>query len=198
MVEAYPLHYPNNKSRTPNSKRIRSRFKSGLTTEKAQRALHLQLERLKASNIVVSTNMPLRKDGGFYSSAREPDDPGVAVYFIYKEKQKCFACDKYDYLRDNIWAIAKTIEAIRGIERWGTGEMVDQAFAGFDALPDPSQVGKKYWWEILNVSKSASKDEIRKAYITLAQEKHPDKGGDADNFSELSEAYSRGMQGEGN
>jgi hypothetical protein len=47
----------------------------------------------------------------------------------------CFACDRWDSVADNVQAIRKTIEALRGIERWGTGDMVQRAFAGFVALP---------------------------------------------------------------
>lgn len=193
MIDSYPLHYPTNKPRTPSNKRIRSRFKGGLSNEKAQRELNNCLLRLNAKNIVISTNMPLRKDGGFYSSAREPDDPGVAVYFEYKNSQKCFACDKYDFLRDNIRAIAKTIEAIRGIERWGTGDMVDQAFSGFTALPDKT----KTWYEILEVSEKASVEEINAAYRRLAKIYHPDvkSTGDVDKFTELTNAYEQGIDG---
>ena len=48
---------------------------------------------------------------------------------------------------------------------------------------------KRDYYEILGVSKSASKDEIKKAYKKSAIKHHPDKGGDAEKFKELSEAY---------
>ncbi len=49
----------------------------------------------------------------------------------------------------------------------------------------------KNYYEILGVEKSASKDEIKKAFRKLAQIHHPDKkGGDATRFKEASEAYS--------
>jgi len=56
----------------------------------------------------------------------------------------CLACDRWDKVQDNIYAIAMTIEPLRGIERWGSGSMVEQAFTGFFALPAP-----KSPWEIL-------------------------------------------------
>lgn len=50
---------------------------------------------------------------------------------------------------------------------------------------------KKDYYEILGVQKSASKDEIKKAFHKLAHKYHPDKsGGDAAAFKEASEAYS--------
>jgi molecular chaperone DnaJ len=48
----------------------------------------------------------------------------------------------------------------------------------------------KDYYEILGVAKDADQEEIKKAYRTLSKEHHPDHGGDAEKFKELSEAYS--------
>ncbi|OGC86021.1 hypothetical protein A3D70_02535 [Candidatus Adlerbacteria bacterium RIFCSPHIGHO2_02_FULL_54_18] len=50
---------------------------------------------------------------------------------------------------------------------------------------------KRDYYELLGVQKSASKEEIKKAFHKLAHKFHPDKKeGDADKFKEVSEAYS--------
>src|SRR5882724_9042466 len=48
----------------------------------------------------------------------------------------------------------------------------------------------KDYYDILGVQKTASDDDIKKAFRKLAQKYHPDKkGGDEAKFKEVSEAY---------
>jgi molecular chaperone DnaJ len=48
----------------------------------------------------------------------------------------------------------------------------------------------KNYYETLGVDKKATKEDIKKAFRTLAQKHHPDKGGDEAKFKEITEAYS--------
>jgi DnaJ family protein A protein 2 len=45
------------------------------------------------------------------------------------------------------------------------------------------------YYTVLGVDKSASTEEIKKAYRALAMKHHPDKGGDSEQFKKISEAY---------
>jgi molecular chaperone DnaJ len=50
-------------------------------------------------------------------------------------------------------------------------------------------MSKRDYYEILGVSKSASADEVKKAFRKAAVKYHPDKGGDEVKFKEVNEAY---------
>lgn len=176
MEDAFPLQWPDGRLRTPVHQREWGRFKG--TPDAVQREMRDEIERMGGRQIVVSTNKPVRRDGGIYANAREPDDPGVAVYFQRGKDRVCFACDQYDRVWKNMRAIAKTIEAMRGIERWGSKEMLDRAFTGFAALPPPDAPiamrgpGElpKPWHVVLGVRPDAPWNEIRAAYRDKVRE----------------------------
>ena len=45
-------------------------------------------------------------------------------------------------------------------------------------------------YDILEISKNAKQDDIKKAYRKKALENHPDKGGSEENFKKINFAYS--------
>lgn len=53
----------------------------------------------------------------------------------------------------------------------------------------PKKSDNTRYYEILGVSKSASPDDLKKAYKKAAIKNHPDKGGDPEKFKELAQAY---------
>ncbi len=60
---------------------------------------------------------------------------------------------------------------------------------GMGGRPSGGDVDTTKLYETLGVDKSASKKDIRKAYMKLSREHHPDKGGDEHKFKEISAAY---------
>jgi hypothetical protein len=185
-IDSYPLCWPTGWKRELTRKR--SVFKTSFERARVQLFKELKLLGVGDWNVVLSTNIPLRRDGMPYANIAAPQDPGVAVYFRFKDKPMVFACDQYTKAVDNLYAVAKTIEAIRGIQRWGASDMMERTFTGFVALPPP-QATKREWWEILGVSKTASPDQIKEAWRDLAYKHHPDRGGSNELMSKINHAY---------
>lgn len=192
--EAYPLCWPVGYKRTPGYRRINSIFKQSM--DRAQNFLRDEVKRLGATSLIVSTNLRLRQDGGIYSAdlSKLIEDPGVAVYFKYKGKDVSMCCDQYNRVWENIYALGKGIEALRGMERWGVSEFLDRAFTGFAALPSSVIVPYIDTWKVLGLpGRPATIDEVEKAYKKQCFTSHPDHGGTAEQFNQLQQAYRQGL-----
>ena len=185
MKEAYPLCWPAGYKRTAS--RINSRFKS--TMDMAQRFLRMEIQRLGGTELIVSSNLRIRNDGGLYADdlKKKINDPGVAIYFRRKKKDISLCCDQYSTVWENIYALGKGIEAMRGLERWGVSDFLDRAFTGFVALPE--SIATRYWWMLLGIDRNANKETVVNAYRQLIKKHHPDVGGDAREFMEIRKAY---------
>lgn len=196
MTEAYPLHWPLGWRRTPPAQRKRASFgkstrtehgwyrKDDLTVPQATERLRMELVRLGTSAVVISTNVELNSYGEPRGGRRSPDDPGAAVYFQRNGKPYSLACDRWDRVADNIAAIAKHIEAMRGMERWGVGTL-DRIFEGFAALPAPGMVSKRHWRQVLGAPSPCSLELAERLYRQEARRAHPDNGGNHAAMAEL-------------
>lgn len=190
---AFPLSWPDGWPRTKAGYVRESRFSRPVaygnrwhSMEEARRILADELDRLGAVNAVLSTNVRLRLDGAPVSNSAQPSDRGAAVYFTLKQKPVALACDRWNRVECNVWAIAKHIESLRAQDRWGVGN-IEQAFRGYMALPERSS--NSQWWEVLGVAINATADQVKDAYRILVKKHHPDAGGDAELFRRVQEAY---------
>ena len=191
----YPLAWPTGWPRTRASDRERSRFRNAravddqLSMTDATNRLIRECRLLGAANVIVSTNVAVRRDGLPYARQRTPEDPGAAVYFKLESVPEglVLACDRWLRVEDNIAAVAAHIGALRGIDRWGVGS-VRQAFAGYKRLtagdaPTP-------WWEVLGIDRQAPAVAVKKAYKELAKLHHPDREtGNLERFQAISKAW---------
>lgn len=153
-----------------------------------------ELRMLKAQNVVISSNLALRKDGYPLAMKSQPEDVGVAVYFVLNGRTQCIPCDKWKRIEDNMHAIGLTIGALRGLDRWGAKEMVDAAFSGFQALPDYSDGQKatpRYFFDCVDV------EHARQRFRTLSKELHPDAGGKSEDFAEMNRQYQKFLEERG-
>jgi hypothetical protein len=219
-ISAYPLQWPAGWPRTPAGQRQEARFgnrvqhsreasvpgqpsqrwtsfRRGRTHNDALRHLANELERMGAGSVVISTNLELRGDGLPYANRRTPEDCGVAVYFTLPgdKQHRCMPCDRFDRVPDNLFAVAKSIEALRGLERWGGGRMVDAAFSGFKALP--AMGSGLPWWDVLELPGPTgnTQADVERAFRRIAPKHHPDVTGGAPSkdWLALTEARSQAL-----
>ena len=185
-VEAFPLCWPEGWPQTEYRKWSLPGGRTSNTWHSVLGRLQTELKRLGAENMVLSTNQPLRRDGQPYANRTRVDEPGVAVYFEYKGKNMVMAQDAFEMLVDNIRSLALAIEGLRQMERHGGAAMMERAFSGFEALPNPDKI---IWHHVLGVPENASEAEIRRAYHRAAKNAHPDKGGDTARMAQVNEAW---------
>lgn len=82
----------------------------------------------------------------------------------------------------------KTINSLRGIERWGSKKMVEASFQGFQALPyyENGAITKSYF------DGCNTQEGIKNRFRELAKKLHPDvNDGKADDFIELNKQYEK-------
>jgi hypothetical protein len=200
VKEAFPLNWPPSWKRTAITARVHGSFgtkKDGgyglrdVTIAEAVGRVLFSLDMMKvpSGDTLISTNNAVRRDGVPYTNRGMNPDPGVAVYWKVKGKERCMAIDRYDSIAGNLAAIAASLEALRSVARHGSAEILDRAFTGFAALPAAEQ-----WFQVLGVGVSATEVQIRDAYQRLAHKHHPDLGGDEAAMSRINRARDQGLE----
>lgn len=186
-----PLAWPHGRARTPAHERTRALFSRDrhheATISGGRRDLARELRLLGVRDYIISTNLALRLDGEPRSGQAEPSEPGVAVYFDLDGRPTVLACDRWDRVADNLRAIVKHIDSIRGQDRWGVGTIA-QAFAGYVALPPPADGERppRPWREVMNFGKGerVSMSALNMRYRELAKT----RAGDEEKLRELNVA----------
>lgn len=192
-ITNYPLTWPQGWKRTNLQEHSRFARKTGqcsrrdITINEATSFVLGELDRMNVGdwNVIISTNLKLRNDGLPYSGQKDPDDNGVSVWWKDGGKQLVIAIDKYTRAADNLYAIGKTIEAMRGIERWGSGEILERTFTGFTALPNPAAIN---WRDVLNYQGS-DPVECKSCYRIAIKNAHPDNGGNNEQAARVNAAW---------
>ena len=185
MTTAYPLAWPPGWPRTPAGRRSYNHQLKRATFDSARSDLYVELRRLGATAVTLSSSIPLRLDGQHYATQR-PDggDPGIAVYFTLRGRQMSMARDCYDNCAQNLRSLGLAIGYLRGLDRHGGAAMLERAFAGFAALPPPAGDSADIvnWREVLGpVPEYDDKAELLAMlefrYRRRAKEAHADTGG---------------------
>lgn len=200
---SYPLEWPSGVERTTPGKRKNANFKEKTTTGKWKRKsmntatsdLMNEIDLWGGKNVVLSCNVPHRKDDGMpYAKYKKPEDPGAVIYFQVDDEHWNVPIDTYTRVPDNIYAIYRTLNHLRAIERDGGKTVANRAYTNFKALPEAGAGTGSKWYEILGVDYYASEPEIIKAYRRKAKVYHPDKpNGSREKWNELQEARDQGL-----
>lgn len=196
----FPLAWPESTPRTPPGRRQwKSKYKR--TYLQARTEAEDELRKFAAgARFVITTDIPPRMQG-------DPDDPGVAAFWLpaRSTEPRAFAVDKYRTVRDNMCALAVTIEAFRAIERAGGAQILEVAMRSFEAklLPANAQAPLHEWRKVLGLADLpgglvaylgpggkmlTDREAVEAAYKAQLFERHPDKGGTQDSFVELQRA----------
>lgn len=158
----YPLQWPEGRARTKPTDRRISRFGGrgdrvhGMSPYESAKHLLEEMRKLGASHVTITSELPTRNDGLPYSDGRTKE-PGIAVWFVQQGVERVFACDVWRSAAENMHAITLSVEAMRGLDRWGMADVVRLAFAGFAALPSgdpetPPAPIKRHWREVLGMT----------------------------------------------
>lgn len=189
----------------------RSQFKS--TYKKTKELLENELWQFTVVWSSVQLEMfihaeDLRQDGELRANAK-PYKPGVALSFTIitrrlrnretgeirnETKTLSYPCDTFDDWRDNLRAIALSLEKLRAVSRYGVFKYEDM----IERLALPSADGKLATIDLAyqflaehsgeNISKMQTDTAVlNQAYLTCLHKFHPDKGGDKELFLRLQE-----------
>lgn len=189
--------------KTPSWRRTRSPFKTIWT--KVINHLDREIRMLGGRNVVFRlevSDRDIRQDGLLRSDAR-PREPGVVVQFtagrLKGSPTLFYRCDRFPYWQDNISAIARGLEALRMVDRYGVTPTGEQ-YAGFKALPASTQptlsvqdaakiLGNFSAWAAHSIIGSAA--ETKEAIRVARNRTHPDKnGGDRTMYDQVEMARS--------
>jgi len=200
--QPFPLQWPDGWARAKN--RSYPKFVNDFTKDRD--AVIRRLGR-RGTNVVITSQLPIGSKGLPYIAP--VSDPGIAVYWAEVTRdannarqvvERVIACDRWHRIADNMRAISKSLEALDGLERWGSSQVVERAFAGFHALPPGSSSSfasgpvKRPWRDVIGgvwpdgLDSAATLAVAKLRYRAAISKSHPDHGGAVDEAAELNAA----------
>jgi hypothetical protein len=156
--------------------------------------LEYELGKLRASHVVIQIEDPeahkrMRNDGSMTLADKHwPDKAGVVLTFESPKGNISMPCDRYRYWRDNLRAIALSLEALRAVDRYGVTRGNEQ-YKGWARLEAPtSGMSREKALEFLSslggyrVDALESAPELIEAAIKrLRLDYHPDRANGDEN-----------------
>lgn len=110
--------------------------RSGVNWSDTLDLLDREIRMLDGENVLLQMAIPrdqIRKDGRPYARAK-PEHPGVIVSFDSRHGPLSYPCDTFDDWQANVRAVAKALESLRRVDRYGVSKRGEQ-YRGFAQLP---------------------------------------------------------------
>ena len=183
-AKAFPLSWPPGfpRAKAPEKGKFQTTLAGALKNVEKSLQLFANDSGKSRFGLVISSNVTL--------GVMKPKDPAVSVWFTWDGLQVCIPVDRYNTVEGNLQAIHHIIEARRVELRHGSLAMIRASFQGLLSLPAPTNA--RPWWDVLEVPRTASQNDIKAAYRKLSSLHHPDKGGDGQRMAEINAAFAAG------
>lgn len=172
---------------TPPDRRKNAQFKADYNNTK--RMLSYELERIGVKKVYLQLDVvesDIRNDGSLRGD-RQPRGPRVIVSAVSKHGPISLPCDTYRDWKDNVRAIALSLEALRAVDRHGVTKRGEQ-YRGLKQLaassgPINSAEAAAFIAKHCAGANAADilrdAEEFRLRYREASKSLHVDKGGDA-------------------
>lgn len=180
---------------TPVRQRVRSQFSASWRDTTS--LLRRELTNLHARNPELLVAIPAgdsnwRQDGYPRSNAQQ-EHPGVILSFDTSYGHLSYPTDTFTIWQDNLRAIAKSLEALRMVDRYGVTKSGEQyrGFRELEGAKPPTTFATAEdaagFLRALSGSRAEVSDRegMRAAFRVAQRESHPDHGGDAGVFSDV-------------
>lgn len=181
---------------TPDWQRRRAPFKS--VPGRALRLLAREIGMLNGKNVRIAIDVrddQIKLDGQLYANARART-PAVIVIFDTKDGTLQFPCDTFTFWEANVDAIARALEALRMVDRYGVQQ--GRQYAGYKQLPSstaPTMNAALAAQALALVNRELSADTIladysiaRTALRVARSRAHPDAGGSSERWHQVETA----------
>lgn len=168
-----------------------------------------EVEQLRGKAVVIEVDVPesgIRLDGGLRANAKAAS-PAVVVAFESMHGPLLYRCDRFvskwshqgDDWQQNVRAIAKTLESLRAVDRYGATN-TGQQYTGWkqlDAAPSSPDLTLTQAWEVIAdlagmdggvVAIDGPSAELH-ALSRARRNAHPDRGGTSDTWHRFTTAY---------
>ncbi len=166
------------RAETPNSQKPRCRFEAGL--QDTLDLLDRELQMIGAEDVLIQLKCDrsqIRQDGWPRSDCRAYA-PVILTFRRPNGQSVSMPCDTYAHWNDNLRAVAKSLEALRAVDRYGVTANGEQ-YRGFAALTDNAYSmthGQAIGWlaALYETTSAAVERDAERFVRTALKDCHPD------------------------